>query len=171
MGAAVEIRTIQPSDSLVELTRVLHAAYARLGAMGLNYTAVDQSLEVTAKRVSSGVCFVALSEGRIVGTIVVQHPRDDDGCPYFARANVASAHQFAVAPPHQGRGIGARLLDQAEAWAIGSGYTELALDTAELAHHLIALYQRRGYVHVGFAQWEGKRYRSVLMAEKVGHAV
>ena len=64
------IRTLQPSDSLHELTALLHRAYARLGAMGLNYTAVDQSPEITAKRIAGGQCFVAEIEGKLAGTIV-----------------------------------------------------------------------------------------------------
>lgn len=54
-----------------------------------------------------------------------------------------------------------RLLAEAESWAASNGYSEVVLDTAEPAHHLIEPYRRRG---VGFVQWQGKCYRSVLMA-------
>ena len=54
----LQIRQFQDVDSIVELTSLLHKAYARLGDMGLNYTAVDQTPEVTAKRMLGGVCFV-----------------------------------------------------------------------------------------------------------------
>jgi hypothetical protein len=33
---------VDPNDSFEELTGLLHRAYASLGAMGFNYTAVDQ---------------------------------------------------------------------------------------------------------------------------------
>jgi len=49
----LRLRPLAPSDSIVELTLLLHRAYARLGAMGLNYTAVDQSPDVTARRLGS----------------------------------------------------------------------------------------------------------------------
>jgi GNAT superfamily N-acetyltransferase len=165
-----EIRPLAAGDSLEALTQMLHDAYAALGAKGLNYTAVDQSVEVTAQRVGGGGCFVAVSEGRIVGTVSVDHPKDNAACPYLSRAHVASASQFAVAPSHQKRGIGSRLLEKAEAWALANGYAELVLDTAEPARHLVVLYERKGYRHVGFVQWEGKRYRSVLMAKRLEHA-
>jgi len=170
MDGAVQIRHIAPADSLEALTRLLHAAYAELGAMGLNYTAVDQPIEVTEKRVSAGACFVAVSEGELVGTVAVEHPVDDSACPYFALPYVASAHQLAVSPSHQRKGIGSLLLKRAESWALANGYSELVLDTAEPAQHLRALYQRRGYEHVGFVQWEEKRYRSVLMSKNLKHA-
>ncbi len=167
MNGDIEIRTMAPGDSIEELTCLLHAAYASLGAMGLNYTAVDQSSDVTEARIRTGTCFVATSSGKVVGTILVEPPFDDPLCPYFAHAHVASAHQLAVAPSHQRKGLGTRLLKRAESWALASGYSELVLDTAEPAHHLVSLYERRGYSRVGFVQWEGKRYRSVLMAKKL----
>ena len=166
----VEIRYIAASDSIEALTMLLHSAYARLGDMGLNYTAVDQSALTTARRMKGNHCFVSVADGEIVGTIVVKPPSENPACPYFARRDVASAHQFAVAPQHQGKGIGSRLLAHAESWARDNGYAELALDTAEPAQHLIALYSRRGYKWVGSVQWEGKRYQSVLMAKTLENA-
>lgn len=37
-----------------ELTGLLHRAYAELGAQGLNFTAVDQDVEVTRERAAGG---------------------------------------------------------------------------------------------------------------------
>jgi GNAT superfamily N-acetyltransferase len=166
----VEIRDIEPGDSLEELTELLHRAYAQLGELGLNYTAVDQSSTTTLERINAGRCFVAALNGCVVGTIVVEPTVEDPACPYFAKRGVASAHQFAVSPQHQRTGIGARLLEHAESWARDHGYSELALDTAEPAHHLIELYSRHGYKHVGWVQWKGKRYRSIIMAKELGNA-
>lgn len=47
----------------------------------------------------------------------------------------------------------------------GSRFKELALDTAEQAQHLIALYAGFGYRHVGFVQWPGKVYRSFVLSK------
>ena len=57
------------------------------------------------------------------------------------------------------------LLQRAEQWARDSGFAELAMDTAEQAEHLIKLYTRLGYQHVGWVQWPGKRYRSVVLSK------
>ena len=67
----VLVRPFAASDSLDALTALLHRAYARLGAMGLNFTAVDQSVEMTRRRVESGQCFVAEANGALVGTVTV----------------------------------------------------------------------------------------------------
>jgi GNAT superfamily N-acetyltransferase len=80
---------------------------------------------------------------------------------------VAAVHQFAVHPEHQGSGIGRMLLQRAERWAKDSGFMELAMDTAEQATHLVELYTRLGYRHVGWVQWPGKVYRSVVLSKPV----
>jgi GNAT superfamily N-acetyltransferase len=158
-------RTLQPSDSLLEITNLLHRAYARLGAMGLNYTAVDQTPDVTAKRIAGGQCFVAEAEGKLTGTIVVKPTYSENECEYFTRAGVADIHQFAVDPDIQGNGIGRALLQACEKWALEQGFHELAMDTAEQAEHLIQLYTGLGYKHVAFVQWSGKVYRSVVLSK------
>jgi GNAT superfamily N-acetyltransferase len=161
------LRLFEESDSIDELTLLLHRAYASLGKMGLNYTAVDQTPQVTAKRIRDGNCFVVTAEARLVGTIVAQPLYAQNDCEYFTRGGVATAHQFAVHPEHQGLGIGRMLLARAEQWDAESGFTELAMDTAEQATHLIELYTRLGYRHVGWVQWQGKVYRSVVLSKQL----
>jgi GNAT superfamily N-acetyltransferase len=162
------IRHLLPRDSIAELTRLLHRAYAPLGAMGLNYTAVDQTDEVTAKRIAGGQCFVADSDGAIVGTIVVQPTYATNDCAYFTRQGVAAVHQFGVEPSAQGQGVGRALLAACETWATERGYRELAMDTAEPATHLVALYNGLGYWPVDGVQWPGKVYRSVVLSKMLG---
>ncbi len=57
-----------------------------------------------------------------------------------------------------------------EAWASRQGYGELALDTAEPATHLVALYEKQGYRPVGTVDWPGKVYRSVVMSKVLRQA-
>jgi GNAT superfamily N-acetyltransferase len=161
----VHIRPLEARDSIEELTRLLHRGYARLGEMGLNYTAVDQTSETTKIRMARGRCFVAESEGRLIGTVLCKHPEVGSECDYFRRPTVASLRQFAVDPTHQGQGVGKSLIEACETWARQEGYVELALDTAEPATHLVALYAKQGYRHVGMVQWSGKVYRSVIMSK------
>ena len=165
VASALQIRPLAAADSLIELTALIHRAYARLAAMGLQHTAVDQPPEVTAGRISGGVCFVATLAGRIVGTIVAHPTYAQNACAYFTRAGVATAHQLAIEPSHQGLGIGRALLQRAEQWAREHGYRELALDTAERAAHLVQLYTRRGYRHVGWVTWPGKDFRCAVLSK------
>ena len=131
----------------------------------MNYTAVDQSVEVTAERIAGGQCFVSLLEGKLVGTVVVKPTYKSSECEYFTRPGVAAVHQFAVDPVAQGKGIGSALLRACEQWAAAHGHREVAMDTAEQATHLIAMYERLGYLQASHVQWPGKVYRSVVLSK------
>ena len=168
---SVDPRRLAPSDSLEALTALLHRAYERLGAMGLNYTAVDQSVAVTRARFASGQGFVMEERGALVGCVVVAGPFDaaqNPGTrrsPWYLRRDVAHLHQLAVDPAQQGRRLGDRLVEACEAWARERGFRAIALDTAEPAHHLRARYARMGYAEVDHVQWDGKRYRSLILVK------
>ena len=168
----MQIRPLQPSDSLDDLTRLLHAAYASLAAQGWNFTAVDQPVEVTRQRLAEAQAFVAEAEGRLVGTIAVRGPKPvgeayiaDSPPPLYTTPGTAILSQLGVHPDWRGLRLAERLIDAAEAWAVAQGHHQIALDTAEPATALRARYARRGYVEVGGVQWRGKTYRSVLMAK------
>jgi predicted N-acetyltransferase YhbS len=162
---SIVIRPLDPTDSLVELTDLLHRAYASLAAMGLRYMATHQSVEVTRKRVEQGLCLVALDDGAICGTIVVKNASQTRGCAWYDRVDVASIGQFAVEPGLQGNGLGRQLMALTEEQALASGARELALDTAEPATHLVAWYGRLGYRHIEYADWGHTNYRSVIMSK------
>jgi uncharacterized damage-inducible protein DinB/GNAT superfamily N-acetyltransferase len=169
MPHRIEIRPLAARDSLEALTALLHRAYAPLAAAGMNFTAATQSREVTARLAAEGQCFVAIQDKRLVGTVTVCGPYGEDAAPWAASTpwlrerNTARLHQFAVDPELQGQGLGRRLIATCERWALQHGYKRLALDTAEPADALRALYAKVGYADVGHAQWEGKTYRSVIM--------
>ena len=162
--ANVTLRLLASTDSVNSLTGLLHRAYAQLGAMGLNYTAVDQSPEATRRRIAGHECYVAEQEGRIVGTVALQI--DQRERPTCARhRDMAYFSQFAVEPHVQGRGIGTRLLGHIESRASQLGFRRLALDTAVPATDLIAYYATRGYLSIGVEHFPGKTYASIIMAK------
>jgi GNAT superfamily N-acetyltransferase len=169
--AAVAIRPLAPGDSLEALTALLHRAYAALAAMGLNYTAVDQSVATTARRFALGQGFVAEREGAIVGTVVVQGSHDADAtpdsraCAWYLRRDLAHLHQLGVEPAAQGQGIGRALIGACEQWARERAFPAIALDTAMPATHLRQRYAALGYAEVDSVQWKGKRYRTVIMVK------
>jgi GNAT superfamily N-acetyltransferase len=174
--STVSIRPLAATDDLAALTALLHRAYAPLGAMGLNYTAVDQTVEVTRKRCAAGDCFVAVDGERIVGTVTVAGPHDPQRHPWasrtewYTRADSAHFNQLAVEPDCQGNAIGVRRVEHCLAWAHERGYRYLALDTAVPATHLRRLYAKLGFRDAGEVQWDGKRYRSAIMVRSVGVA-
>lgn len=106
-------------------------------------------------------------DGSLVGTIVVAGPNRASLCEYYRQPHVATVQQFAVDPLIQKTGIGSILLERCELWALEKGFREIALDTADLATHLISFYSAKGYVVSGTVFWPGKSYRSLVMTKTI----
>ena len=168
---SITIRPFAESDSLEELTELLHRAYAPLAEMGLKYLATHQTVETTRKRISDGICFVAVGEGKIVGTIKYSPPGREHGSPWMRRPEVAHISQFGVERELQRQGIGEKLMDHVEAFARAAGVAELALDTAVPAAHLIRWYERRGYREIEHIDWEVTNYLSVVMSKRLTDSI
>lgn len=163
------IRPLEPTDDLGELTALINRAYAALGRMGLNYTGVDQDLEVTAERCADGEPWVAVDdEDALVATATITFPNPFDSCKFYRDLSQVALNQVAVHPDVQGQGIGRALIETLERRTLELGYRAIALDTAIPAHHLVEWYRRMGYEPVGEHQWEGKSYRSVVMRKVLG---
>jgi RimJ/RimL family protein N-acetyltransferase len=164
-GTEVRYRYLAPDDSIDEITGMLHEAYAPLAKNGMRFVASYQAPSVTQERVKKGETIVAIDNGRLVGIITLAEITTTRGSPFYDRDDVASFGQFAVRPSHQGRGIGAKLLDLVEQRAREKGVGELALDTSERAVQLIELYKAKGYRFVEYLQWRDTNYRSMVFAK------
>lgn len=162
------IRSYRQDDAIPPITRLLHAAYASLAAMGLRYTATYQDDEVTLRRLTRGLAFVAELDGEIVATVTLYPgPAADDLCQWYRREDVAHFGQFAVKTDLQRQGIGGRLVSLMEDKAAELGACELALDTAEPAIHLREWYEGLGFRQVETVQWGSTNYRSVILSKSL----
>ncbi len=179
---AVTLRRLRPTDSIEQLTDLLHRAYAKQVAMGLHALASHQSPEITRRRVSRGECFVAstpdtaspTARDRILGTIMFQEPSwgSGGGAPssgprWFQRPDVCNFSQFAVDPALQGKGLGILLLDLVERRARELNLREIALSTAERDEQLVAFYRRRGYRDIEPFDWGVTNYTSLIMSKSL----
>lgn len=162
-----EIRLILPNDNYAQLTELLHRAYGGLAAHGMRFLASHQDEKTTRERIGEGECYLAMQDGRMIGTILWRSAQQTTGTPWYDRPDVSSFGQFAVEPKLQNRGIGSKLLAIAEQRAAETGAAELALDTAEPAHDLIQFYTRRGYRFIESTQWKLANYRSVIMSKRI----
>lgn len=159
----IVIRPLAPSDSMAEMTGLLHRAYGALVRMGFHYWASHQSEEDTRRRTEKGDCFVAVRGGRLVGTVTARRGGADEEVPEYQSGEVFIFGQFAVEPSLQKEGLGSRLLERAEEEARRRGGRKILCDTSEGAGHLIRYYEKRGYGIVGNVKHEGVNYRSVIL--------
>ena len=83
-------------------------------------------------------CFVALGGGNLVGYVCA-----------VGRADELHIHNIAVCAACRGRGIGRRLLAEAETWARDRGKLCAILDVRESNGRARSLYESAGYVEVG----------------------
>jgi predicted N-acetyltransferase YhbS len=161
------IRALADSDSVPQITTLLHSAYAALAAGGFRYLATHQDDAITLKRLQSGIPFVAESNGTIIGTVTLYKSSPDSRCEWYRNPGVCYFGQFAVRPDLQRNGIGSRLYKHIEASARSLGAAELALDTAEGAVHLRQWYERLGFRFIQFTSWDEVNYRSVILSKSL----
>jgi GNAT superfamily N-acetyltransferase len=153
-------------DSVEELTRFLHRAYADHAAAGRRFFASYQSAADTAHRLRTGECWLALTGGTLLGTVTLATPHPTpDGYP--APADAGSFWQLAVEPAHRGTGLGQHLLTFAEQRLTTLGATRAFIDTSSLASDLIAWYGRRGYAPAGTWRWDVTNYESVVLLKEL----
>ncbi|PIQ28865.1 GNAT family N-acetyltransferase [bacterium (Candidatus Blackallbacteria) CG17_big_fil_post_rev_8_21_14_2_50_48_46] len=164
----VSIREFHVQDDLVELTHLIHAAYAQHAASGRKYWATHQSVEDTASRFASGLGYLVEIEEKVCGTVILRPPQPDSEVEFYRQQGVWTLSQFCIDPKFQGQGLGKKLHQFVLEEAKQRGATHLALDTAESASGLIQTYQDWGYRIVGNWDWRPKtNYLSVIMARPI----
>src|SRR4051794_2145644 len=102
------IRLLGPVDDVADLTALLHRAYRGLAERGMRFLASHQDDATTLDRISKGECWVAVAEGRIVGTIMLKDAAQTRGSPWYDRPEVACFGQFAVEPAWQCKRVGSK---------------------------------------------------------------
>lgn len=107
--------------------------------------------------VDEGRVFVLELDGRVQGLTVLHVAAD-----HLLLDNVAVGREA------QGRGLGRRLLDHAEAYARERGIGTMRLYTNELMHENLAIYARLGWTEERRAEEDG--FRRVFLRKRVGAA-
>ena len=172
MNSTLSTRLFEINDA-GPLTELLHAAYAELGAMGLNFTAVDQNVETTLVRAQAGRCWIVEDEDCLLGTLTMSLPPLPDLRALTSEARFpqrAWLNQVAVSPTARGRGIAAHLWAEGKKWAHARGATSVGVDTAVPASHLIRLYNSWGFSQTDTIHHEGKVYDSAVMVRQLSSA-
>jgi GNAT superfamily N-acetyltransferase len=146
---SAEIRPARPADQAA-VARIVDDAYrhyvARMGKLP------GPMQDDYAARIAAGEAWVVEAAGTIAGVLVLCAAPD-----HLLLDNVA------VAPAHQGTGVGRRLIAFAEDEARRRGHGEIRLYTHETMVENQALYRRLGFVETHRAEQAG--FRRVFMTK------
>ncbi|MEU8543053.1 GNAT family N-acetyltransferase [Streptomyces sp. NPDC048717] len=160
----IRLRRFNEEDSVAELTRLLHRAYADHAAAGRVFFASYQSAQDTKYRMNKGECWIAWSGTEMVGTVTVSAPHvQPPGFP--GPVDGGSFWQLAVDPSQRGTGLGHQLLVLAESRILELGAAAAVIDTSAQAADLVDWYRRRGYEPVGTWRWSVTNYESVVLCK------
>lgn len=163
----VTYRLINHNDSLEELTIVINKAYSIYSKDDIQFMGVNQDYNTTKKRTRNALCFVAIFDNKLIGTITFKPTYACKGSNWFNKPFVSKFNQLAVLPEYQTKGIGGKLINLVETIAQKTFAKELALDTSEKATELIAYYNRRGYRYIENIKWKKRNYQSVVLSKKL----
>ncbi len=88
------------------------------------------------------IAYLAEVDAEVVGFIELNIRSFAEGS---RNPRVPYVEGWYIKPEYQGQGYGSQLMQQAEEWALGHGYSELASDTEIDNHHSISLHKRLGF--------------------------
>lgn len=156
-SSALDIReaTVEDVPALVTLYRRAYAGNERLGFPS-RMTAVDRERVQEWLRTRS--VFVARHRGEIVGAAHVIRRSDWD---------VPELGRLAVAPAHQERGIGTRLLEYGETQIRSAGWERLRLRTLSGHPFLEDWYRRRGYERIGVEYLDDRPHDAPVLEKEL----
>lgn len=138
---SAEIRPARPADQAA-IERTVHDAYRPyIERMGKPPGPMQDDYAV---RIAAGEAWVIEDAGTIAGVLVLCDAPDH-----------VLLDNIAVAPAHQGTGVGKRLIAFAEAETRRRGHAEIRLYTHETMVENQALYRRIGFVETHRAEQDG----------------
>ena len=170
----ITVRRFMTGDPITGITSLLHRAYARQRALGLDPLAGRQDDSTTLDRVLASEAYLAVADGShdgggplIVGVILFNEHEKVSFPPSFLEPGTAHFAMFAVDPQLQGIGVGVMLLELCERRALETGAHRLALSMAEPDTSLRRYYERRQYQFIEHWQWPYTNYRSMILAQAI----
>lgn len=90
--------------------------------------------------------------------IIIYENEKPIGCGAFKpfSTKIAEIKRMFVIPEYQGKGIGSKILEELETWAVSLNYTTCILETGIRQPDAIALYKKNGYQIIdNYGQYKG----------------
>lgn len=109
--------------------------------------------EDAVQGVMEGTLFVALEDGRVVGTVILRHQPEDayDSADWhndLGYEDILVVYTFAVRPQFLRQGIGRKIMEFVLDYAVDMGIKAVRLDVYEKNIPAIRLYERLGFQYI-----------------------
>ena len=147
-----------------EIHNVLWAAHARNREKGIFMKYPSLSGDEIRKRVeNNGHCFVALLDGKIVGTCSFRIQKRASW--YTKGQEVAYYMMEGILPEYQGKGIYGRMMEYRERYVKNMGVHLVEMDTAQNNKEIQSIVLRHGFKYVRLHSYSFGKHYSVVMAK------
>jgi len=155
-----------------EIRRVWHGESVNEPMPPVQGTTFDiySSADVGPAPMHRSARFVAMTHGRMVGSMTLQGADQHSPCAWYRRPEVAILRQLVIDPQYRDRGCTDALLDVALHWARANGYSELAVEVPTEPAELIPYFQSRGFRIVDSVHAPDSEQVDAVLSQSIGSA-
>lgn len=132
------------------------------------WDAVYPNEEVVERDVNYGSQYILEDGERCLAAVTLNEEQDPAyrNVQWSGGEPVLVIHRLCVDPAYQGTGLGKRLMDFSEGWAIRNAYASIRLDAYTGNPSAVKLYEHRGYRKAGQVYFP-RRTRPFFCFEKI----
>lgn len=159
------IQVIDRPDSISwdQIHELLNTAHSRNLSDGIVMRTALISGDELAERVGKdGYCFVALEDGRLVGTISLKFLQRDH---WYHKGTIAYSMMLGILPEASGKGIYSMLKARLNEVSREHGVNVVEIDTNERNRKIMEISERHGYHKVRIKASHKVRHYSVVMVK------
>jgi GNAT superfamily N-acetyltransferase len=135
VSAGVRVRRASPEDA-ESIASVLYKSFAEYESLYTSegFAATVSTVESVRERLRAEPAWVAVSDGKVVGTVGAT-----------PKGEALYVRSMAVLPSARGRRVGHLLMERVEEFAASGGFKRMFLSTTPFLTRAIKLYERRGF--------------------------
>lgn len=170
MPEEILIKTVQEwGGTYDEIHSVIYQAHEQNRKKGLVYQSSLLDGDRIKQRVGNGVTYVAISDGKVVGTGSISLRKGK----YWFDKGVLVAHYClsAVLPTYQGKGIMKKIYREIEHFSVLSGAKLIRSGTAEKNVIQRHIFKQLGFFPVDYLVSKGNGYYSVMYAKWLDQSI
>ncbi|MBS7210344.1 MAG: GNAT family N-acetyltransferase [Lachnospiraceae bacterium] len=152
------------NEDIITLDRIqmlLSKSHSENISKGLVYATATQTPERLKQKIGDGICFVAVENGKLVGTATVCQKKIDY---WYYTGTVALIKLVAVDPDNKHSGIGTQLIETCINYAKENGIKVVVTDSAEENAVFGKLAKRCGFKVIDYCKYKANNFVSTVYA-------